>query len=298
MPTFLLWPAGKPSPGNFTTSTAVETIGDLKRVLEKEHKVLYSSKLRFFRHEEGDKLDDGSLMPTAPTEIHVAGPGSVVQMLTLELQKQGSPGGGKTAVQKPAAAKPANFKPAAPKSGSNAGYPLPKAASNGQLGGARYPGQVYGGPNALHGQPPLYTPSMTIIDNSAMVEQNQLTQAMQESLRSREMDEEAQLRWAMQESLALSRAADAAAKKKEEEEAASAPKKNKGTVEVQSADDIKAFYENLIHKKESDSNQESTAMPWDSDEEGFAWDSDSHDNPSGDEADELPPLEPIDTAAE
>merc|ERR1739848_53136 len=90
--------------------------------------------------------------------------------------------------------------------------------------------------------------------------------------------------------------------KKEEEKRQKAAEEKATIASQQSSEDIRAFYDQLLNQKE-DGKQEggsrdgsrqgegSTALPWDSDEEGFAWDDDEDDD-----NEELPPLEPIDAS--
>merc|ERR550514_458415 len=95
-----------------------------------------------------------------------------------------------------------------------------------------------------------------------MAEQRELDLALQASRDMVHAEEEEMLRLALEES----------AKMAEEE-------KKREKIELQSADEIRAFYDQQAAKKKTDSQQStadsgSVAVPYDSEEEGFAWDSD------------------------
>jgi len=63
------------------------TVVELKRRLEHDRRIKYSSALRFKSSPYGDVFGDDDVVPQKPDRVYIDGPASVVQMLVIELRK-------------------------------------------------------------------------------------------------------------------------------------------------------------------------------------------------------------------
>eukprot|EP00441_Pelagodinium_beii_P036066 CAMPEP_0197632514 /NCGR_PEP_ID=MMETSP1338-20131121/9228_1 /TAXON_ID=43686 ORGANISM="Pelagodinium beii, Strain RCC1491" /NCGR_SAMPLE_ID=MMETSP1338 /ASSEMBLY_ACC=CAM_ASM_000754 /LENGTH=269 /DNA_ID=CAMNT_0043204077 /DNA_START=45 /DNA_END=854 /DNA_ORIENTATION=+ len=227
--------------------------------------VLYHTKLRFLS-DKGAVTDDDKV-PLSPASVKVQGPGSVVQMLGLFCQKDGKA----VAPQpKPKAVLPAPDRQVpsglAPSRSMQADRAITSTSRSS-------PGMTSGYTNSGGFQPPRYTEpfaasfgptgqtsqtDLALQELAIQAEEQGLQQALAASTATVQADEEAQLRWALEESARMA----------------------EDGVAGQSAEEIQKFYLDQQASKASSSTTDAAAPEsalFDSEDEGFAWDSGSED---------------------
>jgi len=213
--------------------------------------VLYHTKLKF--SSSGKTLMDEDTVPLAPAVVQVAGPASVVQMFRLFCDRDGKP----LPKAKPAP-RPVVTAPVQQRSPALGGY-----------GGSAQPQDMLMLTNSW--TPPTW--------NQSAQEDQDLNEALAASRAAFQADEEAQLRWALEESALLA--------EQEEHE-----REENAQIAAQE-EEIKKFYMQDMQKKSKGSATSSTTaraeaalQELESDEEGVAWDSDSHKESHKDDLDE------------